>query len=143
MTALKKSKFTIAFEAGDKYVYFNKITNLLGDFTPEEHAAFLANRYLEPAYAEALRLWRTIGCFVPAERNETRLLRDYYAHFVKPFEFTVELSRACNFKCTYCYQTGTHSYRNVISQEVMDACVRYATLVLSEREIREFELNFI
>jgi sulfatase maturation enzyme AslB (radical SAM superfamily) len=142
-TAMKRSKFNIAFEAGDHYVYFNKITNLLGEFTPDEHEAFITDRYLEPAYAQARRRWLEIGCLVPRERNETRLLRDYYARFVKPFEFTIELSRACNFKCAYCYQTGTHDYRRVISQEVMDACVRYATFVLSEREIKEFELNFI
>ena len=101
-------KFNVAFESDGNYVYFNKITNLLGEFTPEEHEAFLTNRHLEPACAEARRRWSEIGCLVPAARNETRLLRDYYARFVKPFEFTVELSRACNFKCAYCYQTGTH-----------------------------------
>jgi sulfatase maturation enzyme AslB (radical SAM superfamily) len=143
MLAWKKSKFNIAFAEGDHFVYFNKITNLMGEFTPEENEAFLTNRYLEPQYSEARRRWREIGCLAPAERNETRLLRDYYAGFVKPFEFTVELSRACNFKCSYCYQTGTHDYRNVISKDVMDACVKYAAFVLSERPIKEFELNFI
>ncbi|HEX8089270.1 MAG TPA: radical SAM protein [Blastocatellia bacterium] len=143
MPSLKKSKFNVAFQDGEKHVYFNKITNLLGEFDSYEHEAFLSDRYDEPEYAGLKHRLAEMGCLVPTWRNEARILKDYYARFVKPFEFTVELSRLCNFKCSYCYQNGTHDYRKVISKEVMDACVRYASFVLSEKDVKEFELNFI
>jgi hypothetical protein len=145
MVRLKRSRFNLAFPdpAGDGYVFFNALTGGLGVFSSAEHEVYLRDGYTQPGHGGLASRLAAIGCLVPADRNEQRLLRAYYGRFVKPFQFTVEMSRSCNFVCPYCYQNGTHEPGKVISPGVLDACVRYASRVLTEGDVREFELNVI
>ncbi len=143
MARLKKSSFNFIFREGDGYIYFNKITNLVRVYDRSQHEVFAANEFAKPEHEELARDFSEMGYLVPAERNEMRLVKAYYNRFVKPFQLTIELSRVCNFKCPYCYQNGTFDSKKVIAREVLDACVRYATYVLENKDVRDFELNFI
>lgn len=143
MKKWKKSSFNTVVNLGSRYAWFNQITNGIALLEAKEHA-LLQESPVEGIPDEAFaQTMADLGVLVPAERNEVRLLRHYAERFIRPFEFTVELSRQCNFQCAYCYQNGTHDPGKVVSYEVLDACCSYVCGVLGSGQVDDFELNFI
>jgi sulfatase maturation enzyme AslB (radical SAM superfamily) len=123
--------------------WFNGITNRIAVLDSDQHESLAANHFADPHAAEFAERMREAGILIPADRNENRLLKTYAERFVRPFQFTIELSRVCNFKCTYCYQNGTHDARKVMSGPVFEASRRYVEQVLRGGGVTEMELNFI
>jgi sulfatase maturation enzyme AslB (radical SAM superfamily) len=143
MATLKKSSFNFSFGFGDRYAWFNQITNQIALLDDKQHDLMHRNGFEHEECKELVGWMTELGILVPRWRNEAQLLRQYADRFIHPFEFTLELSRVCNFKCTYCYQNGTHDPHKVISQNVINACYQYLEHVFSTGDIDEFELNFI
>jgi sulfatase maturation enzyme AslB (radical SAM superfamily) len=123
--------------------WYNSIANRLAILEPSEHGLLSSERFDNPSAISFAERMREAGILIPQDRNETRLLKRYAERFVRPFQFTVELSRVCNFKCTYCYQNGTHEAGKVMSGDVFEASVEYVERVLESGDVNEVELNFI
>lgn len=142
MMSLKKSAFNTTFQLDESIGWFNGITNHIAVLDRTEHQLLVENRFHELS-AHASGQVHDAGILIPVERNENRMLKAYAQRFVRPFQFTVELSRVCNFKCTYCYQNGTHDGRKVMSKPVFEASLKYVERVIRSGEVTDVELNFI
>lgn len=111
----------------DTYAIFNPLS---GAFDLADKATKVAFEQGTPPNEEEREAWLSRGYFFETEGDAQMYLVSRYEEFLKETahnqtQFLLILSYGCNFRCAYCYEKGIRPQEAFLSEEMMQAFVRF------------------